>query len=459
MLIGFTVSNFKSYKSPQKISMMASRIVRHGDHVETYGGKKILRSGLVFGANASGKSNLLQAVDFSRMIIMDGLESVNLIKKHFRIDSSMYRQPGVFEYRIQLDDKEYSYGIAISYKNREIVGEWLSRIKGTEKERCIFSRYINDEGISCVESDINLEDEKEEAKMKFYFEGFSENISDTYKKKTLLSDVALRENNATGVFSEMVKVYEWFKNIIILFPDTKYCRINEDAADKAKNQMFCKIMKYLDTGIEDIFSVQQEMDFKKVLSGMPPEDAKKIELEILNKLDSHHLRIAINGQYYELYKEEDGTIKYNKILLDHGNQDDIFEFMDESDGTQRLFDLIPLFCKEGQASLVLIDEIDRSLHANLTRRFLELFYTYNQGTKAQIIATTHDSNILDLNLLRQDEIWFVERQEDHSSKVFSLNKFKERFDKKIDKEYLLGRYGAIPIFDEEFNKVRCDTTN
>ena len=99
---------------------------------------------------------------------------------------------------------------------------------------------------------------------------------------------------------------------------------------------------------------------------------------------------------------------------------------------------------------ILIDEIDRSLHTNLTRKFLELFYEVVEDRDCQLIATTHDSNLLDLELLRQDEIWFVERQDDHSSKVFSLNKFKERFDKKIDKEYLIGRYGAIPIFDDNF---------
>ena len=88
------------------------------------------------------------------------------------------------------------------------------------------------------------------------------------------------------------------------------------------------------------------------------------------------------------------------------------------------------------------------MHTKLTKRFLEIFYELTSTTNAQIIATTHDSNLLDQDLIRQDEIWFVERQDDHSSKIYSLNMFKERFDKKIDKEYLLGRYGAIPLFNE-----------
>ena len=105
--------------------------------------------------------------------------------------------------------------------------------------------------------------------------------------------------------------------------------------------------------------------------------------------------------------------------------------------------------ERAEHGIIFIDEIDRSLHTNLTRKFLELFYELTQGDTSQIIATTHDSNLLDLELVRQDEIWFVKRIEDHSSKIYSLNRFKERYDKVIDKEYLLGRYDAIPVFDEE----------
>ena len=130
--------------------------------------------------------------------------------------------------------------------------------------------------------------------------------------------------------------------------------------------------------------------------------------------------------------------------------EDLFEYADESDGTKRLFDLIPLFYESGDDCVILIDEIDRSLHTNITKRFLEMFYTLTVTEKKQMIATTHDTNLLDLDLMRQDEIWFVERQEDHSSGIYSLNKFRARFDKKIDREYLVGRYGAVPVFHKEF---------
>ena len=219
---------------------------------------------------------------------------------------------------------------------------------------------------------------------------------------------------------------------------------------------FSNIVDYFDTGIESVEGESQQMNFDKILDNIPREDAEKIKIDISNAANEHPIMFRINKQVFELRKDAYGNIVYNKLVLNHGNEDDMFDYNDESDGTKRLFDLIPLFYENRKISLILIDEIDRSLHTNLTRKFLEKFYEIVEGRDCQLIATTHDSNLLDLELLRQDEIWFVERQDDHSSKIFSLNIFKERFDKKIDKEYLIGRYGAIPIFNERFTLENID---
>ncbi len=450
MLIGFSVSNYKSFKEGQKISFEASKITRHKSHVAINRKKRILKSGLIFGANAGGKSNLVKAIQFSREIILNGLEKVNLSKSHFRIDPDMYKQPGIFEYRIVVGESEYSYGIAISYFYKTILSEWLIRIDSLGKEIYLFNREVDENNISHAESEVEYSSMDEKYKMNFYLEGFSENMSEAYKRKSILSDIALRANEKTGIFAEIRKVYEWFENIIILFPNSKYNGLNEVAADRSKKLFFSSIMGYFDTGIESVEGESQQMDFDKVLNNIPREDAEKIKIDISNAANEHPIMFKIDEQVFELRKDENGNIVYNKLLLNHGNAEDMFDYNDESDGTKRLFDLIPLFYENRKVSLILIDEIDRSLHTNLTRKFLKLFYEVVEERECQIIATTHDSNLLDLELLRQDEIWFVERQEDHSSKVFSLNRFKERFDKKIDKEYLIGRYGAIPVFDDKF---------
>lgn len=449
MLIGFSVSNYKSFNETQSISLLASKVSRHKEHVSLVGNRRLLKSALVFGANAGGKSNLIKAVHFSRNIVLGGLEKVNLNKKHFRIEKEMYSQPGVFEYRIITNGTEYSYGLAVSYAEHEIIAEWLVRIDSNGKEIYIYNREVDEEGISHVNTDIIYDKSEENMRMRIYLSDFDQNISETFRKKTILSDIAARGNDKQGIFAEIVNVFEWFKNIIILFPDTVYGKLNDIAADEDMREIFSDLMSYFDTGIESVESEQQQMDFDKILENIPKEDMERIKLDISNKVNARPIMFKANQRVYVLRKDSKGNIVYNKMLLNHGNCDDLFEYADESDGTKRLFDLIPLFYESRDNCVILIDEIDRSLHTNLTKRFLELFYSLTEKEKSQIIATTHDSNLLDLELVRQDEIWFVERQKNHASKIYSLNKFRERFDKKIDKEYLLGRYGAIPIFNDE----------
>lgn len=219
--------------------------------------------------------------------------------------------------------------------------------------------------------------------------------------------------------------------------------------DEDVRKLFSHLLKYFDTGIESVESKQGYVEFDKIFDGIPREEAEKLKIRISNDIQEEPVMFKVDNQMYMLRKDMEGNIITTKMMQNHGNDRELFDYLEESDGTKRLFDLIPLFYEHNGNSVIFIDEIDRSLHTNLTRKFLELFYELTQGDTSQIIATTHDSNLLDLELVRQDEIWFVKRIEDHSSKIYSLNRFKERYDKVIDKEYLLGRYDAIPVFDEE----------
>jgi len=451
MLIGFSVSNYRSFFDTQTISLLAGRVTRHKEHVMMNSNKKILKSALIYGANASGKSNLIKAAHFSRKIILNGLDKVDLTKKHFRVEKETYRQPGVFEYRILVNEKEYSYGLAVSYENEEIISEWLVRIEGSGEEICLYNRETDEDGRSHVGTEIVQKRAEENVRLRIYLEDFGWNISEAFRKKTILSDIAERGNEQNGIFAEIADVHKWFGHMIILFPGTKYGGLNDVISDEDTKEVFADLLSYFDTGIESVEGQQMEMDFDRVLENLPEEKAEKIKEDIFGKVNKHPVMFNINQKMYVLHKDENGNVIYNKMLLNHGNMEDLFEYADESDGTKRLFDLIPLFYEGGDDCVILIDEIDRSLHTNITRRFLELFYALTDSEKKQMIATTHDTNLLDLDLLRQDEIWFVERQEDHGSSIYSLNKFRARFDKKIDREYLLGRYGAIPVFHKEFS--------
>ena len=371
-------------------------------------------------------------------------------RKYFRINKEGYRQPGVFEYRlITQSKKESSYGIAISYAAKEIISEWLVRIEKNGSETCIFNRDIDESGENFTFSEVTHKNEAEKIKWEIFLDVFGKNISPAMKKKSILSDVAERSNEKSGVLKEIMDVYEWFQSIIILFPTSQYSGLNQLVEKEEVRKFFSGILKYFDTGIESVESKQGEMNFDRIFEGIPKEHAEKLKIRISNDIENDPVMFKVNNQVYSLRKDEEGNIITTKMMQNHGNPQELFEYSDESDGTQRLFDLIPLFYEHQNNRVIFIDEIDRSLHTNLTRRFLELFYSLTEKSDCQIIATTHDSNLLDLDLVRQDEIWFIKRLEDHSSKMYSLNRYKERYDKKIDKEYLLGRYDAIPIFDEE----------
>lgn len=191
---------------------------------------------------------------------------------------------------------------------------------------------------------------------------------------------------------------------------------------------------------------------KLFLSEVANKDLDIPEVKIINEISKSGgvgtLKTS-DGQFYTIYKDDNDEFKVEKLGLIHSNDiEEIFELKDESDGTRRLFDLIPLISKFSKDYTIIIDEFGRSLHPKLTKKFFELFYKLNNNveSKTQLIVTTHESTLLDQELVRRDEIWFIEKDKTGASNIFSLNQFKVRYDSKIEKAYLLGRYGAIPIF-------------
>ena len=153
MLIGFSVSNYKSFLEQQSISLLASRISRHKNHVAEIANKKVLKSSLIFGANAGGKSNFIRAVSFSRNIILFGLNGTDTSKKYFRIKQNANKIPGVFEYRLIANNTEYSYGFAFSYITKEFLSEWLVKISN-DTETVLYDRSIDENGNSIISSDV-----------------------------------------------------------------------------------------------------------------------------------------------------------------------------------------------------------------------------------------------------------------------------------------------------------------
>lgn len=150
---------------------------------------------------------------------------------------------------------------------------------------------------------------------------------------------------------------------------------------------------------------------------------------------------------FALEYDETGAKKIAKLLFQHGADESKYEYGEESDGTQRLIELLDVILNDDEDKVFIIDELNRSLHPQMTIKFVETFLKFSEKKTTQLIITTHESNLMDLNILRRDEIWFAVKENNNTS-LYTLEKFKIRYDKVVAKDYLAGRYGAVPVFKD-----------
>ncbi|MBW8323767.1 MAG: ATP-binding protein [Prolixibacteraceae bacterium] len=436
MLIRFNVENFMSFNEKAEFSLIANKERRLSSHIIKGDGVNILKSSVIYGANASGKSNLVNAIDFSQKVITKGIDKLNPVNFHFRLKKENLNNPSIFNYEIKAGGKFYSYGFAVKLNEHKILEEWLYEI-GNKKEKKVFERFINDFGKHEIEIGIQL---SPKAKKRF----------DVYKEDFQSSDnlLFLSEINRKSIddFPEVVgfiDVFNWFdKKLTVLKPGSKYAGLNFIGDDNEMSKTFNSFLNVFQTGINNVTSEEIDLDSFDI--------PKKIKEDLTKNIEKAKAIIfEINGITYSLKKNEINEYKVKKIGLEHLTEEGnsiVFDIEDESDGTQRLFDFIPALHELTKTdSVFVIDELDRSLHSKLTYGIFELFLRLAQNNESQLIVTTHESLLLDLELLRRDEIWFVEKNK-NQSRLFSLDEFKVRNDKVVSKDYLLGRYGAIPIF-------------
>ena len=444
MIIRFVVENYNSFKGQQVFSMVAGKQTRHPDHCFGVNGKRLLKSSFFFGANASGKSNFVRALDFMRRVTLMGTGAVRYNDRFFRIDPICKEKPGVFQIDFIAEQTFFSYGFAMNYLTHEICAEWLYRFDSPEKETCIFEREQGKQ----ITTGLRL-DKNSELRFNIYCDDLKAN-------DLLLNEVGNKKIDEDSNLHDFIAAYEWFKKLIVVYPDSHARNKNDFFLNPASNtDAMIDMLRVFDTGIEEITKGKQLAE--KAFSFLPDE----IKKDVLNSLeqtmrnespDKARCKIEIGDYQFEI-SIEDGEIIAEKILLDHGNPAELFELSDESDGTKRLFDLIPLYEFGQKGKIIIVDELDRSFHSKLTEEYIRRFFEITKEKPCQLICTTHDLNLMDLRILRQDEIWFIEREKDHSSRIYSLSDYKQRFDKNILNDYLIGRYGAIPCFQDSEWKV------
>lgn len=420
MLIGYSVANYRSFDRAQPISLLASAEVRHRAQVQRAGGRRILRGALVFGANAGGKSNLIRSIDFSRRVILEGMDQVDLSNGPFRMSRGNAALPAVFEYRLMIDDIELSYGIAISYSKNEILGEWLLRMGDSGKHLTIFDREVDEQGQSEVRTEITAAGDPQYARLSLYLEDYGSRISDSLRRRTILADLGSHGASECGALRDIQKVLDFFERMVILFPDFRDDPIREIAADDEECAFLERCLSYFDTGIEGLSEEKLERDPGQLIA-LAKEDPQlqSRKSALLQAVNRHPVTLRVGEQLIRLRKKESGQVVYSRLRLSHGSEGESFAYREESAGTKRLIELIPLLYRPADHGVILIDDLDRSLHTNLTRRFLELFCERAAGTEGQLMATTQDPNLMDLHLLRRDELWLVERERRTTAPAFT----------------------------------------
>lgn len=437
MLLRFNVKNFLSFNEMTEFSMFPGKVRSKENHLIHLNNTNILRFSALYGANAAGKSNLVKSMKFSQKIILSGTEWI-IGDKYFKVNDSNKNINTSFEYEIYINNKCYAYGFNILLSKKTITGEWLYEITNNNEE-LIFERDLENRTFS---HNVIFKNANNRNRFKVYSEDYK------FNSKVLLLNEFNRNKEelykSTSEFNIFKDIYMWFKNTLdINYADEPITNFQYFLGEDFDfNRKIIEILDMFGTGITDFKLIDSTIqDIKK---DFPSDLLENIPL-LLSTNNTKSINLRSPNAFHNIKLDENGEIDIKTVTFKHGNTDSIFYFADESDGTKRLMDLIEILINTKNKVFV-VDEIDRSLHPNLTYKFIELFLNFSSNLNSQLIITTHEDRVLDLDLLRRDEIWFAEKDKVGATNLYSLENYHPRFDTKTCKAYLEGRYGAIPQF-------------
>ena len=428
MLISFTVENWRSFKKSATLSMAAGREQQHGSRLMKLNKyrMRVLPTTAVYGGNASGKSNFISAMAFAQRCILEVVQPESRITvEPFLLDQTCKNKPSKFIFNILIDKDIYEYSFSVT--SAMVKEERLQKIT-SKSEITLFHRFADDDNPHFHQ---NL---RNNPRLRFAFEG-------TRANQLFLSNSVYQKLN------DFEDIYNWFKDVLVfIFPDTAVRQIGIFIdEDSPYTDIFNTMLDHLDTGIKELTS--EDIAFEN----LPISD--DLKRQILSDLkESHGMDIGMGDGEKIILRLKDDMLQVKRLCTSHmdSHGEPIrFQMRQESDGTKRIIEFLPLFfqlCALKSEKIYIIDEIDRSLHYLLIRKLLESFLNVcGNETRKQLIFTTHDVMLMDQNILRRDEIWITERSGDGSSELISFAEFKDvRRDKDIRGSYLEGRMGGIP---------------
>ncbi|MFR2354959.1 AAA family ATPase [Bacteroides ovatus] len=405
----FSFENFKSFKDMQSLRMGAANIRTNKEEFEennvivTGGGNRLLKSKVVYGANASGKSNVLKALFTFCDIIQYCLSEENKgmdFMDHFLFSTETTKKPSYFQLIFYMDDIKYRYGFEIDEK--VVHNEWLYVTR--HRETPIFTR----EGQNVTVAKSLMEMGYDIAKMK----------TKLFNERVLFLSVAdsFSDKLASRIVEEIKQFSKVNSKISLEEKKTNFLK------DKLLKDKIVKLLKYADVGIEDI---------DQIILGDEKIDATSNFL-----LGVHR--------------------KYDKNLNKIGESVTLFDSM-ESEGTKEMLGIsLPIITALEIGTPIVIDEFGAKLHPLLTRKILSLFNS-KENTRSQLIVATHTTELMDPRLLRRDQIDFVEKDKYGRSYLYTLVEIKGIRSEKYEQDYLEGKYGAVPFLGNWDNL--CDIIN
>ena len=427
MIISFSVENWMSFRGRVTFSMVASRERQHGARVPRLSkyNMRVLPIAAIYGGNASGKTNLFQALNFAKSLVVKGTQPDSLIQVDpFRLDPEFAESPTKMSFELLIGETIYEFSFTVTRK--EVLEEKLVQITSTS-EKIMYDRKNNK---------INFMSSLDKDKfLRFAFHGTREN------QLFLTNSVSQKVDNFRPI-------YDWFNNSLVLIaPDSRFRNFELffDEGHPLYEPMNLWLSQ-LDTGIIRLGG--EDMPLK---NAHVPEEVKSQMREQVKDGETFLLMgFDINDRF--LVNMKKGELFAKKLITYHPRIDGSevrFEIAQESDGSQRLIELLPAFLdlSINQAGKVyIIDELDRSLHTLLIKQLLEAYLSNCSSiSRNQLLFTTHDVLLMDQQLLRRDEMWVAERNIDGVSNLISFSEYKDiRYDKDIRKSYLQGRLGGIP---------------
>lgn len=424
MLLSFRVSNFLSIREEQEFSFLASsasplpRSTTDEGWVEDVG----TLAG-IFGANASGKSNVLKALDFMRHAVQwsytDWAAKDAIPVTPFVLDTPSKDEPSLFEAVFQLDGVRYQYGFRLT--KREVVGEWLYA-------------YVTHRRQVWFERDVSSADTWYFGKS---FTGRNKVIADLTRPTALFLSAAAANNHRIAMDAE-----RFFRNHLrAAWPDDKPARTHYTQSLVSDDKRWAEVedlIRFADLGIRKARVRRETMDAKdreRMVRVMQALDSSFGELEAGNAVDAAADRVVFG---HSAGKERELVF----LPLEA-----------ESLGTQAWFALAgPILDALNDGGTLTIDEIDASLHPHLTSEILRIFSDPKRNPKqAQLLFTSHDTTLLGGLLggreLTRDQVWFTEKKADGATVLYPLTDFSPRKTENLERGYLQGRYGAIPFLD------------